>query len=154
MKNNDKIFRKNNPYHERTKNLLLLGFETYLQYLRSPIWKRTSKQVLHGQRCISCRRHRATVGHHASYDLATMRGERTDTILAVCRGCHKRAERFARQTLAPAEDRLNIVTAELLAGVFRRQRRRRLPQYVPPQVVSVIDRTPRLVKRLTKESPL
>jgi len=113
-----------NPYAERQRNLAVLGFKEYDGYLRSALWKSIRQQVLCGQNCVRCQSRRALALHHSSYDLATMRGERLDTLIAVCRGCHKKAEQLAATAKTDPHDRLAAATLFLLSGIPPQQKRR------------------------------
>ncbi len=107
-----------NPYRIRQQQLEALGFVSYEAYLRSALWRSIRARVL--GKCICCGRKGNTV-HHASYDAATMRGERVDTLLCVCRGCHRQAERQGKRHPDPA-DRLSAATAFLLCRQPRQVR--------------------------------
>ncbi len=72
------------------KDLRRLGYESYQEYLASPLWKRVREAVMrkYGGLCLDCG-DLATQAHHERYTFENLRGERLDWIVALCRGCHK-----------------------------------------------------------------
>lgn len=105
-----------NPYDERRASLAALGFASYELYLQSRLWASIrSRVLLPSTQCVRCVEHRATAVHHASYDIETMAGRRTDALLPACRRCHHLAERRGRHEISAA-DRLAAATLFLLAG--------------------------------------
>lgn len=72
------------------RDLRRLGFESYADYLASPLWARIRAAVMKkaGGACVDCGE-KATQAHHERYTFENLRGERTDGIVALCRDCHK-----------------------------------------------------------------
>lgn len=71
-----------------------MGFKSYEEYRSSDLWSKIRSAVLSRDRwkCQYCRvdkKSKASQVHHLSYDEATMRGERIDTLASVCHTCHK-----------------------------------------------------------------
>lgn len=84
----------NNPYSYRNDNLRQLGFGSYYEYLRSPLWAEIRARVLaDGPMCARCAKRKATQVHHRSYDKATLKGESLESLNAVCAKCHRQVER-------------------------------------------------------------
>lgn len=80
-------------YKSRTSVLARLGFQTYAEYLASPLWEKARRRARnrHGDHCVCCRA-KATEFHHQSYGLKTLMGDNSKDVLPVCNGCHKRIE--------------------------------------------------------------
>ena len=133
------------PYRIRGRNLKALGFENYNAYLKSALWKRIRRAVIKDKKCVGCRR-KATCVHHASYDMATMRGECTATLLPSCKYCHRRAERAGKGW--PADERLAHVTFTLLAG------RRAKKKKQGPRRVSQVNMAHPLTWRAARAVPI
>lgn len=74
---------------ERTQVLSDMGFESYLDYLNSDMWKAIRARVLKrdGYFC-SCGA-RAAVVHHNSYDKDSMTGDSIDALRSLCDSCHE-----------------------------------------------------------------
>lgn len=90
-------------------NLRLLGFSDYQEYLRSDFWRviRNTKLRMHSS-CWVCKK-RATLVHHRSYDLSTLKGDSFGSLVSLCRGCHNAAHRNKRgkkQSLNESNNRL------------------------------------------------
>jgi 5-methylcytosine-specific restriction endonuclease McrA len=62
----------------------------YRKYLKSKLWKHIRRNVLRRDRwiCASCG-NKATEVHHISYDPATLKGERLEELMSLCRECHE-----------------------------------------------------------------
>ncbi len=114
-----------NPYAERQRSLRILGYESYDAYLRGPIWRALRAKILKGQVCIRCQKRKALCLHHTAYDLATMRGDCVETLIAACRGCHRVAERIAKQSAGDPTDRVSGATLFLLSGIVTPRKRRK-----------------------------
>jgi hypothetical protein len=69
-----------------------LGFNSYDDYLASPLWRGIRQRVydLRGRVCLKCKKRPGTQIHHTDYELETMRGERIDTLEPICGECHQR----------------------------------------------------------------
>ena len=79
-------------YERRNRLLKSLGFKSYQDYLNSDLWRkiRASRLSKHPE-CYACPR-KATQVHHKRYTLAVMLGHEPQGLVAVCGGCHYRAE--------------------------------------------------------------
>lgn len=66
----------------------------YQDYLGSEVWKSIRQKILDrdGYRCRICGK-RTCVVHHRNYDSATMSGDSLDSLISLCRGCHKSVHR-------------------------------------------------------------
>ncbi len=84
---------KKENYGSRIKVLMLLGFESYADYLESDLWKRvrTSAFALHGSFCELCHR-RADLIHHLDYSHETLAGLNMDSLTPLCKPCHEAIE--------------------------------------------------------------
>lgn len=81
-------------------DLRLLGFMSYADYLKSPLWAGIRQKVYEqkGRICLDCKSHRATQIHHRQYGLETLKGETLNYLVPVCRACHQ-----AEHGLGPAK---------------------------------------------------
>ena len=65
-----------------------LGFETYLDFLSSDIWKDKRNYVLKLRPiCEKCRINKATQVHHLTYERCG--NEKGEDLMAVCYKCHQ-----------------------------------------------------------------
>ena len=97
-------------YSGRRESLRDLGFKTYREYLKSPLWRRIRLAALdfHGKSCTMCPNEADTV-HHMDYSVATLRGDNPRKLVPLCTGCHERIEFNAhgKSNLEEANRRLN-----------------------------------------------
>lgn len=70
-----------------------LGYDTYQDYLLSPIWFAIREIVFQekGRSCCLCGKY-ATQVHHDNYNTETMSGEDTSGLFPICKPCHHRIE--------------------------------------------------------------
>jgi hypothetical protein len=82
-----------NEYQQRDGVLSEMGFPSYREYLRSPLWKSIWRKVLNrdGNRCHVCGKWAIQV-HHLSYERNVLLGDDLSQLRSICRGCHKRIE--------------------------------------------------------------
>ncbi len=75
---------------ERADALKRLGFDSYRQYIASPLWKSIRDRVLarDGHKCVRCKKPARTV-HHAHYGYDVLRGERIESLASACGSCHE-----------------------------------------------------------------
>ena len=80
-------------YAARNELLKQLGYDSYADYLKSPLWHDIKRRAFahHGSNCLLCPK-RAEVIHHVCYDEATLKGESILSLAPVCRICHCRIE--------------------------------------------------------------
>lgn len=80
-------------YKSRNMWLKLLGFDSYREYLASPLWKETRKRVYEakGDRCYLCDAP-ATELHHNRYHRNDLQGKKLRFINPICRQCHEAIE--------------------------------------------------------------
>lgn len=64
-------------YSLRDKNLRLLGFSSYKEYLKSQLWKNIKIRLreIAGDNCVCCGKTSQAI-HHESYDLEDLNGDR------------------------------------------------------------------------------
>lgn len=88
-------------YGQRNRNVALLGFKDYAEYLRSPLWFSIRARVLRERsQCDFCGCE-ATQVHHSSYSMDVLRGNTTVGLHATCRECHRGGEYDGRKKLSP-----------------------------------------------------
>jgi len=78
---------------KRAKALGRMGFASYRDYLKSPLWKliRAAKLDL-DPTCEICGRSKATTVHHLRYNEQTLRGKNSHALISTCRDCHRKIE--------------------------------------------------------------
>ena len=83
------------PYARRGKVLALMGYESYAEYLDSPLWAQIRRRVLRRDRyrCQlgTCLAKTGTV-HHVDYTPENLSGNRLWLMHAICEPCHERIE--------------------------------------------------------------
>jgi hypothetical protein len=81
-------------YEERDALLLSLGYGSYREYLQSYLWLevRARAWMTHGKECRICKRRRATVLHHLTYDVEVLMGYDLDKLVPLCYHCHEEVE--------------------------------------------------------------
>ena len=78
-----------NEYVRRKANLSLLGYASYRQYLRSPLWKSIrAVKLKRDPRCYGCGKAARQV-HHSTYAIEVLRGGDSRGLWSVCRRCHR-----------------------------------------------------------------
>ncbi len=77
----------------RERTLFYLGFKSYREYLKSPLWRMIREEVFRqkGRRCCLCGR-RAQQVHHRRYDRATLLGLILTFLEPICVKCHDSIE--------------------------------------------------------------
>jgi hypothetical protein len=70
--------------------LAALGFASYRDYRKSPLWADIRSRVfdLKGRTCLRCNERRATQIHHTRYDAETMAGRTLVGLVPICGPCH------------------------------------------------------------------
>lgn len=89
----------NNPvirgddYDSRIRNLKVIGFATYAEYLASDLWKSIRVRVFasKGSTCVACPAF-ATQVHHNRYHKNDLLGKNLNFLVPICRTCHEVAE--------------------------------------------------------------
>lgn len=73
--------------------LKMLGFSSYQQYLKSPLWQAVKCKVfaVNGKECLLCNNPASTV-HHRKYTALTLIGEQLNYLSPICNSCHKMIE--------------------------------------------------------------
>jgi hypothetical protein len=80
---------------KRDKLLWRMGFASYRDYLRSPLWKAIRWAVLDGTpTCEICGESKAQQVHHIRYTEAALKGtpRGRKSLVAICAGCHHKIE--------------------------------------------------------------
>lgn len=109
-------------YGQRNANLRTLGFTTYAEYLRSPLWKRLRNDILQpSPQCRVCLDAIATEVHHTSYDIETLAGRRKKNLKPICRECHELSEVSVSKNKKRSVAQANSFQASM-HGMLRRQR--------------------------------
>jgi hypothetical protein len=84
-----------NPYEVRNETLKRMGFNSYREYLESPLWKSIRAKVLARDRCkcLKCGQEAREV-HHKSYERGVLLGwaSKRRHLISLCRACHEGAE--------------------------------------------------------------
>lgn len=79
-------------YGERNRLLLSMGFGSYQEYLRSPLWQGIRRAVLHGRpACVRCGG-RSALAHHVRYTRENLSGRSMDGLVPMCWDCHREIE--------------------------------------------------------------
>jgi 5-methylcytosine-specific restriction endonuclease McrA len=116
-------------YKRRASNLKDLGFDSYRQYLESPLWASIRSEVLarDKKKCVKCGG-RATQVHHMSYGPKVLSGERIGRLVSVCASCHRAAE-FDDDTKVSVREASRRLSAMPDNGRRTRSRRRANPDW-------------------------
>ena len=92
-----------------------LGFATYQEYRKSPLWKKIRGRAFKilGNRCRVCKA-RADVLHHRSYGLKVMRGRNLSMLVPMCHHCHELIEfgLTGKRSIHEANQELARLTSE------------------------------------------
>ena len=80
-------------YSNRNRNLKLMGFSSYQDYLASPLWSwiREVAFKIFGRACLFCGG-AANQVHHMGYDRNTLEGKKFSKLYPVCPSCHQFGE--------------------------------------------------------------
>lgn len=86
-------------YELRNAILKRMGFDSYLKYLESKLWRGIRKRVLKANRwCYCCDRYASQV-HHIEYTEENLTGKDIESLVSVCGICHSRAETWKGRCL-------------------------------------------------------
>ena len=78
---------------KRAKTLKRMGFTSYTDYIRSPLWRAIRAAKLEADPlCEICGKSKAQSVHHLRYNEATLRGKNVRTLVSVCNSCHYKIE--------------------------------------------------------------
>lgn len=113
-------------------NLTRLGFASYGQYLKSPLWASIRGRLMARGECWACGGKPSCV-HHSSYPLAALAGNDDSVLYALCDRCHEWGHKGAGSDPMVATKKLRDV------------RRQRLDTGVAPRLYKLPNR---LWKRL------
>ena len=85
--------RRGESYQSRNLILKELGFASYKDYLKSPLWKRIREEVLKRDRnvCQICSCHANQV-HHSRYHRNDLLGKNKNFLHSLCGQCHEKIE--------------------------------------------------------------
>src|SRR5687768_17181313 len=85
-------------YKRRNKNLKELGYNSYKEYLSSPLWQKIRTAVLKRDLNIcQCCGGQATEVHHKRYTKTVLTGKNLARLNSICNTCHKNIE-FIKNT--------------------------------------------------------
>lgn len=122
---------KNLWYELRDAALLRNGFPSYKAYLKSDLWKSIRARVLErdSHTCFVCKG-RAFQVHHRSYGDVTLRGDKIDKLISVCRGCHLKIEfnRGNKRAFGRTNDALKDLVKKRGQRRKPKRRKRRWPE--------------------------
>lgn len=82
-----------NTYKDRNVLLLQLGYNSYDEYLQSPLWYGIRKRGFeyHGKVCMLCKG-TAVALHHIGYGMDVLTGKCLDSLAPLCNECHVKVE--------------------------------------------------------------
>ena len=107
---------------KRDKILFKLGFASYRDYLRSPLWKAIRAAVLEETpKCEICGTNKAQQVHHIRYTFSVLKGHPRGrkSLVSVCRQCHKEIEFKADGTKRTYEAAMKKTKQKLIkAGLW------------------------------------
>jgi hypothetical protein len=129
--------------NRRSKNISKwrthLGFNSYSEYLNSELWQFIRKQKLAKNRQCECCGYEATDVHHYRYDLHTMAGKDTSSLVSLCRTCHTAVEfdggeklplwKCQQKLIEMLQEHGNESTASLLVGKMKKRSRDSLSRH-------------------------
>jgi hypothetical protein len=120
-------------YGRRDEILRAMGYESYRDYLRSPLWSKIRRRVFGRDegKCRICGERGEQV-HHQSYDARTLKGKTIKRLLLLCRRCHEEVEvdglgRKRSVTASVAEARARVRKLPLRPN--RRRPKRQRPEH-------------------------
>lgn len=104
--------RKLNPYEERNAMLRGMGFDDYKSYLNSPMWAGIRARVFENcPDCVKCGRDARQI-HHLRYTAKNLSGESLSGLVAICAGCHVKAEFDGERKVSLAEANCRLLGQE------------------------------------------
>lgn len=109
-------------YSERQRVLELLGYNSYRDYLLSPLWKSIRDKVLRGK-CVICDKTDASQVHHRNYLYETLAGQCLDQLIPLCGKCHRKIE-FSHRNKRTPQDTDNYCRILLLRASKRKLKKR------------------------------
>ena len=84
--------RRRTAYVKRDETLAKMGFESYANYLASPLWQAIrSAKIAVDPNCEICNE-KAEHVHHLSYKFSVLRGQKRYWLVSVCQKCHRKIE--------------------------------------------------------------
>lgn len=83
---------KHSAYAKRDRALFRLGFASYGDYLKSPLWKVIREAKLAVDPRCECCGDKAVQIHHLSYTRKVLIGKLRRKLVSVCPGCHQKIE--------------------------------------------------------------
>jgi hypothetical protein len=124
-------------YTERNENLKQLGFNSYDEYLKSPLWQEIRNKVLERDKQICCVC--SKVGnqvHHLSYNIEVLNGQDMDKLKCICGRCHKQIEfkgkikkkRRTKQNYNLPKEKLSVNAANNKMLELKKQYNKNLPK--------------------------
>ncbi len=104
-------------YSDRSKNLTIMGYSSYSQYLRSQLWKNIRQNILNRDNnlCFVCGKFGNQI-HHMSYDLSALNGLDATKLKCLCGNCHRAIEFKKTGEKLPIDrvnSKMNVVKSQL-----------------------------------------
>lgn len=79
-------------YQKRNEFLKTLGYKSYYEYLKSPLWKKIrARQLKKHPQCKFCNKPASQV-HHKIYTELNLTGKSSGYLISICRPCHQKIE--------------------------------------------------------------
>lgn len=145
-------------YQDRNEVLISIGFNTYLDYLKSPLWQAIRKEVLirDGLHCRAKRCSQTGVkhAHHVSYAKSVLMGLSCGRIITLCDKHHEEIEFDSKGNKVDLRQAC-WNTLVLTTGIKPRKgvSDRRIGFWFRDQGRTSVDTGIRVIKRLQAESP-
>ena len=123
-----RISKNFSAYEDRNRELGLLGFDSYDEYLNSQLWDLIRRSVLYRDHC-ECRnlycpnaprakrkaKPRRKQVHHLGYTRATLLGINPAALVTLCTTCHRKCEFCGKRKLTLEESL--ALTVQCVAGI-------------------------------------
>jgi hypothetical protein len=80
-------------HEKRKRDLLKMGYGSFEEYLKSPLWRRIRSTVykVKGRVCKLCGK-KAYGLHHRHYNPKVLRGDRLEPMVPLCKSCKRKVE--------------------------------------------------------------
>lgn len=116
-------------YRVRTEALKALGFASYKEYLKSPLWAEVRARIMaRDGGCVTCRKPAYTV-HHITYSESVLQGLDDSQLVSTCRGCHYHAEFDQEAKLTYTTEIAEKLRRRMIKnGVGKKQRKAHQPR--------------------------
>lgn len=131
-----KKIKDKSTYESRNEILKEIGYESYSDYLDSPLWKTIRVKVLDRdkKKCYICEGG-ASVVHHHSYQKETMAGEDMGKLYSLCPLCHYSIEFDKKKNKRTAQDCRNYFNGLIKDRETKRKKEERKKKYSKKKTV-------------------